>query len=141
MANSSELLAPDALARVVAERPFAAWLGLTVTAVEDGAAQLALDWRDEMAGADGHAEQAVLGALVDAAAAAAIAVRLGARVPTSDLRIDYHQPAAAGALTARGGIVRLGGTFAVAEAEVRDADGALVASGRGTYFTGALRGR
>jgi acyl-coenzyme A thioesterase PaaI-like protein len=40
-----------------------------------------------------------------------------------------------GDLTARGKVVRFGGQFSTAEAQVLDASGKLLASGRGTYFT------
>jgi acyl-coenzyme A thioesterase PaaI-like protein len=44
-----------------------------------------------------------------------------------------------GDLKAVGRIIRIGGTFSTAEAEVFDGDGKLVASGRGLYFSGALK--
>jgi acyl-coenzyme A thioesterase PaaI-like protein len=40
-----------------------------------------------------------------------------------------------GDLTATGRVVRMGSQFTTAEAYLHDKDGALVASGRGTYFT------
>jgi uncharacterized protein (TIGR00369 family) len=40
-----------------------------------------------------------------------------------------------GDLTVRGKIVKLGRQFSVAEASVFDANGTLLASGRGTYLT------
>jgi acyl-coenzyme A thioesterase PaaI-like protein len=40
-----------------------------------------------------------------------------------------------GDLTARGKVIRFGGQFSTAEAQVLDAGGKLIASGRGTYFT------
>jgi uncharacterized protein (TIGR00369 family) len=40
-----------------------------------------------------------------------------------------------GDLTIRGKVVRLGGQFSTAEARVFDAQGKLLASGRGTYLT------
>jgi uncharacterized protein (TIGR00369 family) len=40
-----------------------------------------------------------------------------------------------GDVTAKARVVRLGSQYATAEAYVYDRDGALVASGRGTYFT------
>ena len=51
------------------------------------------------------------------------------------LRIDYHAAAAPGDLTVRGKVVRFGGQFSTAEAHVFDAQGKLIASGRGTYVT------
>jgi acyl-coenzyme A thioesterase PaaI-like protein len=40
-----------------------------------------------------------------------------------------------GDLTVRGKVVRMGGQFSTAEAHIYDAEGKLLASGRGTYFT------
>ena len=40
-----------------------------------------------------------------------------------------------GDLTIKGRVVRAGGQFSTAEAFVYDAEGKLLASGRGTYFT------
>ena len=65
--------------------------------------------------------------------------KLGRGVPTIDLRVDYHSPAMPGDLTVRGKVVRLGNQFSTAEAHVHDAQGKLVASGRGTYFTAPLK--
>ena len=57
------------------------------------------------------------------------------RAPTIDLRVDYHTAAMPGDLTVRGKVVRMGSQFSTAEARVLDAEGKLLASGRGTYFT------
>ena len=40
-----------------------------------------------------------------------------------------------GDLTAKAQVVRMGGLYSTAEAQLYDKDGELVASGRGTYFT------
>ncbi|MGE5103375.1 MAG: PaaI family thioesterase, partial [Betaproteobacteria bacterium] len=56
-------------------------------------------------------------------------------VPTIDMRVDYHRAAMPGDLVARGKLVKWGSQYAVAEAQVIDKDGALVASGRGVYLT------
>jgi uncharacterized protein (TIGR00369 family) len=40
-----------------------------------------------------------------------------------------------GDLTARGKVVRFGGQFSTAEAQIFDQEGKLLASGRGTYLT------
>src|SRR5437667_12181461 len=65
----------------------------------------------------------------------AIAARLGRPVPTIDLRVDYHKTAMPGDITAKARVVRMGGQFSTAEAYLYDKEGALVASGRGTYLT------
>ena len=73
--------------------------------------------------------------LIDLAADWAMVRRTGRGVPTIDLRVDYHAAAMPGDLTARGKVIRFGGQFSTAEAQVFDKDGKLLASGRGTYFT------
>ena len=77
----------------------------------------------------------ILAAIVDVAADYAIAAQLGRPVPTIDIRVDYHKAAMPGDLTAKAKIVRNGSQYSTAEAYVYDKEGALVASGRGTYFT------
>jgi acyl-coenzyme A thioesterase PaaI-like protein len=45
-----------------------------------------------------------------------------------------------GDLTIRGRIVRMGSQFSTTEAQVFDAQGKLIASGRGTYLTAPPKG-
>jgi uncharacterized protein (TIGR00369 family) len=56
-----------------------------------------------------------------------------------DLRIDFHRTATPGDLRAEARVIHVGGTLATAEARIFSHDGKLVASGRGVYFTGALK--
>jgi uncharacterized protein (TIGR00369 family) len=126
-----------ALEMQLRQAPFNAWMDLRVLALDEDAIEIGLTWKPEMVS---NTEMkvvhgGVLGALIDTAADFAIAAKLGRPVPTVDLRIDYHLPARPGDLKARAHVIRLGGTLAVAEAEVFDGDGRMVASGRGTYFT------
>ena len=74
-------------------------------------------------------------AIIDLGADWAMIRKTGRGVPTIDLRVDYHAAALPGDLTVKGKIVRMGGQFSTAEAQVLDKDGKLLASGRGTYFT------
>jgi uncharacterized protein (TIGR00369 family) len=77
----------------------------------------------------------ILAAIVDVAADYAIAAQLGRPVPTIDIRVDFHRAAMPGDVTAKARVVRAGSQYSTAEAYLYDKDGALVASGRGTYFT------
>ena len=45
-----------------------------------------------------------------------------------------------GDLTIHGKVVHMGGQFSTAEARVLDAQGKLLASGRGTYYTAPPKG-
>ena len=51
------------------------------------------------------------------------------------MRVDYHRAAMPGDLVVKGRVI-IGGQFSVCEAQVFDAENRLIASGRGTYFTG-----
>ncbi|TCT06129.1 PaaI family thioesterase [Aquabacter spiritensis] len=118
--------------------PFHRWLGLAVTEAKDGEIVVTCPWREEMVvNPDvGYTHGGILATLVDLVADWALATtKLGRPYPTVDLRVDYHRPAMKGTLTVRGKVVRLGSTFSTCEAYVEDADGKLVASGRGTYAT------
>ncbi len=86
-----------------------------------------------MHGALGHWDEARVGA--DSELLHRLQHILGRPVPTIDIRVDYHKAAMPGDLTAKAKIVRMGSQYSTAEAFVYDKDGALVASGRGTYFT------
>ena len=82
----------------------------------------------------------MLAALVDLGADWAMFKKTGRGVPTIDLRVDYHAAAMPGDLTIRGKVVRMGSQFSTAESQVLDAQGKLLASGRGTYLTTSPKG-
>ncbi len=117
--------------------PFHRLLGLELVRAEDGAVELRLPWRDELGRADDSDwyHGGVLSALIDIAGDYAVASRLGRAVPTIDLRVDYLRPARRGELRATARAVKVGRTVGVADVELRDAQGALVAIGRGAYGT------
>lgn len=127
-------------ARLIAN-PFNAWMGLHLISLDEDALTLGLKWRDEMISNPQArvTHGGILGALIDVAADFAIAAKVGAPVPTVDMRVDFHRAAKPGDLTATARVVRLGGTNSVAEAQVLDSEGTLIASGRGVYFTAAAK--
>ena len=117
--------------------PYHQWLGLKVVALSDDGVEIKATWREEWVV---HPERrythgGVLAALIDLGADWAMVKKTGRGVPTIDLRVDYHSAAMPGDLTVRGKVVRMGGQFSTAEAQVFDQAGKLLASGRGTYFT------
>ena len=73
--------------------------------------------------------------VVDLGADWAMVRKIGRGVPTIDMRVDYHAVALPGDLMIKGKIVRMGSQFSTAEASIYSADGKLLASGRGTYYT------
>jgi len=134
---SAETLSSEALQQLLDRGPFNRWLSFTVLKVDADGIELKAAWREEWVVnvERRYTHGGILAAIVDVAADMAIAARLGRPVPTIDMRVDYHKAALPGDLTAKGRVVRLGNQFTTSEAHVYDKDGALVASGRGTYFT------
>ncbi|MBT6960272.1 MAG: PaaI family thioesterase [Alphaproteobacteria bacterium] len=126
--------------RLVANH-FNEWMGLKIVDLDEEKIEITMTWREEMISNPKArvTHGGILGALVDVTADFMIAAKLGAPAPTVDMRVDYHRAAMPGDLKAVGRIIRIGGTFSTAEAEVFDGDGKLVASGRGLYFSGALK--
>jgi uncharacterized protein (TIGR00369 family) len=133
----SEQLTPEEVEQLVRRSPFHQWLGIKVLAVQEDGVELKASWREEWVV---HPERrythgGILASLVDVAADWAMVTRTRRGVPTIDMRVDYHAAAMPGDLIARGRIVKWGNTFSVAEAQVFDESGKLLASGRGTYLT------
>ena len=127
---------------VVTRGPYHQWLGLKVMAVHDDGIELTATWREEWVvnPERRYTHGGVIAALIDLAADWALIRRVGRGVPTIDLRVDYHNAAMPGDLTARGRIVKFGSQFATCEAQVFDQQGKLLASGRGTYYTAPPKG-
>jgi uncharacterized protein (TIGR00369 family) len=128
---------PERVQQLITRGPYHQWLGLKVIVVKDGEIELKATWREEwVVNPDRrYTHGGVLAALIDLAADWALVTRAGRGVPTIDLRVDYHSAAMPGDLTARGKLVKWGSQFSTSEAQVFDAAGKLLASGRGTYFT------
>jgi uncharacterized protein (TIGR00369 family) len=127
--------------RRILRSPYHRWLGLRVTDLTDRGITIEAPWRDEWVSDPdaGTAHGGILAALLDLAADWALVGTIGRPVPTVDLRVDYLRPARAGTLTATGTVVRPGRQVSAAEATVADADGRVVAVGRGTYLSAVAR--
>ncbi|MEK6592230.1 MAG: PaaI family thioesterase [Pseudomonadota bacterium] len=134
---SEEKATIEKLQQMITRGPFNQWLNLTMLKSDDTGIEVRAGWREEWVvnPERRYTHGGILAAIVDVAADYAIAARLGRPVPTIDIRVDYHKAAMPGDLTAKAKIVRSGSQYSTAEAYVYDKDGALVASGRGTYFT------
>ena len=133
----SEDMSVAKVQELITRAPYHQWLGLEVLAVHDDGIELKAKWREEwVVGVERrYTHGGILAALVDLAADWALVKRTGRGVPTIDLRVDYHAAAMPGNLIAKGRVVKAGGQFSSAEAYIYDAEGKLLASGRGTYFT------
>jgi uncharacterized protein (TIGR00369 family) len=111
------------------------FLGLETVRAEKGMVEVRLPFREEFVRQDGSdwLHGGVVSALIDIVGDYAVMTETGVGVPTIDLRVDYLRPARRGDLLAVGRTLRVGRTVSVADVEVRDASGTLVAVGRGCY--------
>lgn len=128
---------PESLEQRLAAGPFNRWLGFKVLKMDEDGLELKATWREEwVVNPDRrYTHGGILAAIIDVAADYAIAIKVGRPVPTIDIRVDFHKAAMPGDVIAKAKVVRMGSQYATAEAYVYDNDGALVASGRGTYYT------
>jgi len=118
--------------------PFHAWLGVELIGgdAKAGTATVRMAFKPEFRRSPDSAQihGGVIAALADIAGDYALAVTLGGGVPTIDLRVDYLRPAE-GDLLATARTVKKGRTIGVADVEIKDAAGRLIAVGRGAYST------
>src|SRR5688500_7216358 len=137
MDMAEQRLTVEKLQQLITRGAFNKWLNFTVVKSDEDGIEVKAAWREEwVVNPDRrYTHGGILAAIVDVAADYAIAAQLGRPVPTIDVRVDYHKAAMPGDLTARARVVRMGNQYSTAEASVYDQEGALVASGRGTYFT------
>lgn len=130
-------LSKDQVEALLLRGPFHQWLGLKVVALGEGTIELSATWREEwVVNAErGYTHGGILATLVDLTADWALVSKTGRGVPTVDLRVDYHRAAMPGDLKCKGKVVKFGGQISVSEAQILDAEGRLLASGRGVYMT------
>ena len=133
----SEELTAERVQALITRAPYHQWLQLNVVALQEDGIELTAAWREEWVvnPMRRYTHGGVLATLIDIGADWAMVKRLGRAVPTINLRVGYHAVAMPGDLTIRGRGVRLGSQFSTSEAHILDAEGRLLASGRGTYFT------
>lgn len=77
----------------------------------------------------------VIASVIDTAGDFAVGMMVGRGLPTINFRVDYLKPAVDTALIAVSRVRRAGRSVGVADVDVFDEKGALLAVGRGTYST------
>ena len=134
---AEQAIGVEKLQELITRGAFNRWLNFTVLKSGEDGVEIKAAWREEwVVNPDRrYTHGGILAAIVDTVADYAIAAKLGRPVPTIDVRVDFHKAAMPGDLVAKARVVRMGSQYSTAEAYLYDQDGALVASGRGTYFT------
>jgi len=133
---TSDITAAD-VQHIVDRSPYLSWLSIRVLSLEADSIEAKATWRPEWVANPniGQTQGGILAALVDFAACFALFSKLGRPAFTIDLRTDYHRAAKNCDLLASGRVIKLGRQVSTCEAELRDPDGRLIASGRGTFLT------
>lgn len=116
----------------IARVPFSTFLGLRVEKAGRDGIELSMRLRPEMLGNPevGAIHGGVFASVLDVACSYAVIVQTRHSVITVDLRTDYHRPGFGDYFSVTASIINSGRTLSVAQGEVRNIDGKLIASGR-----------
>jgi uncharacterized protein (TIGR00369 family) len=119
--------------------PFNLFLGLTVVSADPAKQEVAMrsEMRPEFERRPGSKQWhgGVIASVIDTAGDFAVGMMVGRGLPTINFRVDYLKPAVDTALIAVSRVRRAGRSVGVADVDVFDEKGALLAVGRGTYST------
>jgi len=119
--------------------PFAQFLGLAVTSADPATQEVTMrtPMRAEFERRPGSKQWhgGVIASVIDTVGDFAVGMMVGRGLPTVNFRVDYLKPAVDTALVAVSRVRRAGKSVGVADVDVFDEKGALLAIGRGTYST------
>ena len=119
--------------------PFNLFLGLTVVTADPVKqevtmrAPMRLEFERRPGSKQWHG--GVIASVIDTAGDFAVGMLVGRGLPTVNFRVDYLRPAVDTALIAVARVRRAGKSVGIADVDVFDEKGALLAIGRGTYST------
>lgn len=117
--------------------PFISLLGLTVISLDAAKQEITMraPMRPEFEREPGSRQWhgGPIASIVDTVGDYALVMFVGRGLPTINFRVDYFRPAIDTALITTGRVRRLGRTVGVADIDVQDEKGALIAIGRATY--------
>lgn len=126
-----------AVQAILDRSPFMSFLGLKVVSLDHGAAEIVMTMpmRPEIERRPGTRQfhGGPIAAFIDVVGDFAIGMLVGGGVPTINLRVDYLRPAVGDVITGTARVRRQGRTVALVDIDITDAEGRLVAVGRGTY--------
>lgn len=133
-------LSPEAFARhILARPPFHQWLDIRLIAFdgEEGTLTILLPYRSELSRSPDQRDfhGGIIATLIDLAGHACLAVKVGRRVPTIDMRVDFLRPAVDTDLKAVARILRVGRTVGICDVQVLDGTERVIAVGRCVYST------
>lgn len=132
-------MAESEFARRLRESNSGRLFGFQLEVAEPGRAVVLLRVRSKHRQVHGVVHGGILAALADTAAGVACYMLLprGTRLATIEMKINYLEPVEKGTILAEARVLRKGRTTAVAECDVRDTAGLLVAKALLTFSIGS----
>lgn len=119
------------------QSPFISFLGLTVTALDAAKQEVVMraPMRSEFEREPGTRQWhgGPIASIIDTVGDYALVMFVGRGLPTINFRVDFFRPAIDTGLICTGRVRRLGRTVGVADVDIHDEKGALIAIGRATY--------
>jgi uncharacterized protein (TIGR00369 family) len=119
------------------QSPFISFLGLTVIGLDADKQEIVMrsPMRPEFEREPGTKQWhgGPIASIIDTVGDYVLVTFVGRGLPTINFRVDYFRPAINTALISTGRVRRLGRTVGVADVDVHDEKGALIAIGRATY--------
>jgi uncharacterized protein (TIGR00369 family) len=128
-----------ALQAMLDASPFIGFMGLRAVSADAEAQEIVVQapmrpqW--ERGAGTGQWHGGPIAAAIDTVGDFALVMMLGRGLPTVNFRVDYLRPAVGTDLRLVGRVRRAGRSVGIADVDVFDDRGALVAVGRGTYST------
>ena len=131
-------LAESEFARRIRDSNSGRLFGFQLESAEPGRAVILMRVRPKHRQVHGVVHGGILAALADTAAGVACYMLLphGTRLATIEMKINYLEPVEKGTILAEARVLRKGRTTAVAECDVRDTSGLLVAKALLTFSIG-----
>jgi uncharacterized protein (TIGR00369 family) len=125
-----------ALRKAVEAAPYYQLLQIRLEEIDAGFARFRMPFRRELVQAYGVAHGGAITSLADTAVAFALMtlIQPGERVTTVEMKINFLAPVSGGELIGESRVVQKGKRLALADMEVKDGNGKLVAKGLATYM-------
>ena len=125
-----------ALRKAVEAAPYYQLLQIRLEEIAAGFARFRMPFRRELMQAYGVAHGGAITSLADTAVAFALMtlIQPGERVTTVELKINFLAPVVEGELIGESRIIQKGERLALADMEVKDEKGRLIAKGLATYM-------
>jgi uncharacterized protein (TIGR00369 family) len=126
----------EAVRKTVNQSPYFLLLSMEIRDLQWGIAHLEIELGEKHLQPFGFVHGGAIASLMDAAAFWAVfpQVENGMGLTTVEMKVNYLAPAQKGKLVAKGRCLRLGKTLALGDAEIRNAEGGLVAHGTATMM-------